>query len=68
MGPAAIVNTHRFIFGSRDEAADGRLDILNDREGVWCCRTLFNCTEARPREIRITGCSWSLPCVEPSYG
>jgi succinate dehydrogenase / fumarate reductase iron-sulfur subunit len=26
---------------------------LNDREGVWRCRTIFNCTEACPREIRI---------------
>ena len=29
VGPAAIVNAHRFIFDSRDEAADQRLDILN---------------------------------------
>jgi succinate dehydrogenase / fumarate reductase iron-sulfur subunit len=27
---------------------------LNDREGVWRCRTIFNCTEACSREIRIT--------------
>jgi succinate dehydrogenase / fumarate reductase iron-sulfur subunit len=54
VGPAAIVNAHRFIFDSRDEAADERLEILNDREGVWRCRTIFNCTEACPREIRIT--------------
>ncbi|MBV9773944.1 MAG: succinate dehydrogenase iron-sulfur subunit [Gemmatimonadetes bacterium] len=54
VGPAAIVNAHRFIFDSRDEAAGARLDILNDREGVWRCRTIFNCTEACPREIRIT--------------
>ena len=53
-GPAAIVNAHRFIFDSRDEAADVRLDILNDREGVWRCRTTFNCTEACPRGIQIT--------------
>ncbi|HET8897059.1 MAG TPA: succinate dehydrogenase iron-sulfur subunit, partial [Protaetiibacter sp.] len=32
-GPAAIVNAHRFIFDSRDEAAKVRLDILNDKEG-----------------------------------
>jgi succinate dehydrogenase / fumarate reductase iron-sulfur subunit len=54
VGPAAIVNAHRFIFDSRDEADGERLDILNDREGVWRCRTIFNCTEACPREIRIT--------------
>ncbi len=53
-GPAAIVNAHRFIFDSRDEAASVRLDILNDKEGVWRCRTTFNCTEACPRGIQIT--------------
>mgnify|MGYP002778243050 FL=1 len=54
VGPAAIVNAHRFIFDSRDKGTGERLDILNDREGVWRCRTIFNCTEACPREIRIT--------------
>ncbi|HEX5726869.1 MAG TPA: succinate dehydrogenase iron-sulfur subunit [Longimicrobiaceae bacterium] len=54
VGPAAIVNAHRFIFDSRDEAGAERLDLLNDREGVWRCRTIFNCTEACPREIKIT--------------
>ena len=24
------------------------------REGVWRCRTIFNCTEACPRDIQIT--------------
>ncbi|MDN5793842.1 MAG: succinate dehydrogenase iron-sulfur subunit [Brevibacterium aurantiacum] len=53
-GPAAIVNAHRFIFDSRDEGGDMRLEILNDKEGVWRCRTTFNCTEACPRGIEIT--------------
>ncbi|MFT4246191.1 MAG: succinate dehydrogenase iron-sulfur subunit [Micrococcaceae bacterium] len=53
-GPAAIVNAHRFIFDSRDEASDVRLDILNDTEGVWRCRTTFNCTDACPRGIEVT--------------
>ena len=53
-GPAAIVNAHRFIFDSRDEGAGVRLDILNDKEGVWRCRTTFNCTEACPRGIEVT--------------
>ncbi|HEV7978987.1 succinate dehydrogenase iron-sulfur subunit [Amycolatopsis sp.] len=53
-GPAAIVNAHRFIFDSRDEAAEERLDILNDSEGVWRCRTTFNCTDACPRGIQVT--------------
>ena len=54
IGPAAIVQAHRFIFDSRDQGADERLDILNDRDGVWRCRTIFNCTNACPREIKVT--------------
>jgi succinate dehydrogenase / fumarate reductase iron-sulfur subunit len=54
VGPAAIVNAHRFIFDSRDEAARERLDILADADGVWRCRTIFNCVDACPRGINIT--------------
>jgi succinate dehydrogenase / fumarate reductase, iron-sulfur subunit len=52
--PASLVNAHRFLFDSRDRAAVERLEILNDRDGVWRCRTAFNCTEACPRDIKIT--------------
>jgi succinate dehydrogenase / fumarate reductase iron-sulfur subunit len=54
VGPAAIVQAHRFIFDSRDRAAAERLKILNEQMGVWRCRTIFNCTEACPREIQVT--------------
>ena len=54
VGPAAIVNAHRFIFDSRDEAAEDRLEILADADGVWRCRTIFNCTDACPRGIHVT--------------
>jgi succinate dehydrogenase / fumarate reductase iron-sulfur subunit len=53
-GPQAIVMAHRFIFDSRDEGAAERLEILNDKEGVWRCRTTFNCTDACPRGIQVT--------------
>jgi succinate dehydrogenase / fumarate reductase iron-sulfur subunit len=53
-GPAAIVNAHRFIFDSRDDGGEQRLEILNDKEGVWRCRTTFNCTDACPRGIEVT--------------
>ncbi|MGA7688466.1 MAG: succinate dehydrogenase iron-sulfur subunit [Jiangellales bacterium] len=53
-GPQAIVGAHRFIFDSRDEGSTQRLEILNDTEGVWRCRTTFNCTEACPRGIEVT--------------
>lgn len=54
VGPAAIVNAHRFIFDTRDCGAAERLKILNEQFGVWKCRTIFNCTEACPRDIKIT--------------
>jgi succinate dehydrogenase / fumarate reductase, iron-sulfur subunit len=54
IGPAAIVQAHRFIFDSRDNAADDRLKILSEPDGVWRCRTIFNCTPACPREIEVT--------------
>jgi succinate dehydrogenase / fumarate reductase iron-sulfur subunit len=53
-GPASIVNAHRFIFDSRDRGAAERLTVLNDKEGVWRCRTTFNCTDACPRGIKVT--------------
>ena len=54
LGPAAIVAAHRFIFDSRDQAAAERLKILNEQFGVYRCHTIFNCTEACPREIQVT--------------
>jgi succinate dehydrogenase / fumarate reductase, iron-sulfur subunit len=54
VGPAAIVNAHRFIYDSRDEAGPDRLEVLDQRSGVWACRTAFNCTDACPRGIKVT--------------
>ena len=54
IGPASIVQAHRFIFDSRDKGTKERLALLNDNLGVWRCRTIFNCTEACPRDIQVT--------------
>jgi succinate dehydrogenase / fumarate reductase iron-sulfur subunit len=54
VGPAAIVQAHRFIFDSRDQAAQERLEVLSEPDGVWRCRTVFNCTDACPRGIQVT--------------
>ena len=54
VGPAAIVNAHRFLYDSRDEAGPERLEVLDQRSGVWACRTAFNCTDACPRGIKVT--------------
>lgn len=54
LGPAAIVNAHRWIYDSRDRGAVQRLKKLGSPDGVWRCRTVFNCTLACPRGIQIT--------------
>lgn len=54
VGPAAIVQAHRFIFDSRDRGAAVRFERLNGRHGVYGCRTIFNCTRACPRGIEVT--------------
>ena len=54
VGPAAIVQAHRFIFDSRDQAAEERMEVVGDTFGVWRCRTVFNCTNACPRDIEVT--------------
>jgi succinate dehydrogenase / fumarate reductase iron-sulfur subunit len=54
VGPAAIVNAHRFIFDNRDRAPNERLGLLSDQFGVYRCHTIFNCTLACPRDIQIT--------------
>lgn len=54
VGPAAIVQAHRFLFDDRDEGNPERLEVLDSRDGVWACRTVFNCTKACPVDIPVT--------------
>jgi succinate dehydrogenase / fumarate reductase iron-sulfur subunit len=54
IGPASIVQAHRWIFDSRDDATKGRIQDLAGRDGVFGCRTIFNCTDACPRDISVT--------------
>jgi len=54
LGPAALLKAYRFIFDTRDDGANERIDIINDRNGIWRCHTIFNCMEACPKKIKIT--------------
>lgn len=54
IGPAAIVQAHRFTFDSRDQAHAERLRVLGQDNGAFQCRTIFNCTSACPRGIEVT--------------
>ncbi|MGE5344282.1 MAG: succinate dehydrogenase/fumarate reductase iron-sulfur subunit [Candidatus Omnitrophota bacterium] len=53
LGPAALLKAYRYMFDSRDDGTDERLDIINDRNGIWRCHVIFNCMEACPKDIKI---------------
>jgi succinate dehydrogenase / fumarate reductase, iron-sulfur subunit len=55
LGPSALLKAYRFVFDTRDHAADERLSIVDSPNGIWRCHTVFNCNEACPKEIDITG-------------
>lgn len=54
LGPNAFLRAYRYLIDSRDEGADVRLPILNDKHGVWRCHTIYNCVEACPKELNPT--------------
>ena len=54
LGPAAMLKAYRYVFDSRDRGTQDRLQIVDSREGLWKCYTIFNCVEACPKEIDIT--------------
>ena len=53
-GPAALVAAHRFIYDSRDEGAAERMHVITETNGLARCHTIYNCTNACPRDIQIT--------------
>ena len=54
LGPNAFLRAWRYIVDSRDEGAEERLPMLNDKHGVWRCHTIYNCVEACPKELNPT--------------
>lgn len=54
LGPAALLKAYRYVFDSRDRGTEERLQVIDSKEGVWKCYTIFNCVEACPKEIDIT--------------
>ena len=54
LGPQALIKAYRFEADPRDAGTPTRTPVLDDPEGVWRCRTIFNCTDACPKGIPIT--------------
>ena len=51
VGPAGLIQAYRFIFDSRDQATEERLDDLNDAYRLFRCRTIMNCSEVCPKGL-----------------
>ena len=51
LGPAALLQSYRWIIDSRDEAAGDRLDNLEDPFRLYRCHTIMNCTKACPKGL-----------------
>ena len=51
LGPAALLAAYRWLVDSRDDAADERLDDLDDSFRLYRCHTIMNCTETCPKGL-----------------
>ncbi len=54
LGPAALLKAYRYVFDSRDTEPEARLKIVDSKDGLWKCYTIFNCVQACPKGIDIT--------------
>jgi len=51
LGPAALLWAYRFTADSRDGALRDRVGAVSSEDGLWRCHTIFNCTEACPKNL-----------------
>lgn len=51
LGPAALLQSWRWLSDSRDEAAGERLDELEDPFRLYRCHTIMNCAQACPKGL-----------------
>jgi len=53
-GPAALLQSWRFLADSRDQITDERLDDLEGPYKLFRCHTIMNCAEACPKGLNPT--------------
>ena len=51
LGPAALLQSYRWLADSRDEAKGERLDKLEDPFRLYRCHTIMNCTNTCPKGL-----------------
>jgi len=51
IGPAAIVAADRYNKDSRDHLKEKRLDSLTDKNGIWKCNFIGECSNVCPKNV-----------------
>ncbi|MFO1073452.1 MAG: succinate dehydrogenase iron-sulfur subunit [Geminicoccaceae bacterium] len=51
LGPAALLQSYRWLIDSRDEATGERLDALEDPFKLYRCHTIMNCSNTCPKGL-----------------
>jgi len=51
LGPAALLQSYRWLIDSRDEATGARLDALEDPFKLYRCHTIMNCAQVCPKGL-----------------
>lgn len=51
LGPAILLQAHRWIIDTRDEKTGERLDQLEDPFKLYRCHTIMNCTNSCPKGL-----------------
>jgi succinate dehydrogenase / fumarate reductase iron-sulfur subunit len=51
LGPAALLKAFRYNADTRDSLTSDRLKVVDSPDGVWQCRSIFNCVEACPKNL-----------------
>ncbi len=55
IGPAAIALAQRYNLDSRDEGIEDRLDVLSQRDGIWACTFVGECSVVCPKNVDPAG-------------
>ena len=53
-GPAALLQSWRFLADSRDQASDERLDALEGPYKLFRCHSIMNCVDVCPKSLNPT--------------
>ncbi len=54
LGPAMLAKAFRFLADPRDTRNEEILKLVNSQQGVWGCKTVFNCVKVCPKQVPPT--------------